>query len=203
MTHAVYLEKLKQSVLEFITDFSEQEALTALADFLPLFQMQKLNKSEFFIQAGDHAAHLAFIGQGVMRAFHTSPEGNEYTKTIFQEGQFVAPLAALTTGDVSPISLQALTPMELLVADYSMLNRLYRRHHCLEHMGRSVIQWEWVKKEIREIRLVTLSAEERYDIFLKEHTGLEHRIPWYYIASHLGITPVALSRIRARKKKRD
>ena len=63
-----------------------------------------------------------------------------------------------------------------------------------------VIQWEWVRKEIREIRLVTLSAEERYELFLNEYPGLEHRIPWYYIASFLGITPVALSRIRRKKR---
>ncbi|MCB1167087.1 MAG: Crp/Fnr family transcriptional regulator, partial [Leptospiraceae bacterium] len=143
---------------------------------------------------------LAYIGKGVMRAYHSSPNGSEYTKTIFLENEFIAPLAALTTGEGSPISLQALTDTELLVADYFELERLYRKHHCLEHMGRVIIQWEWVKKEVREIRLVTLSAEERYNLFLAEFPGLEHRIPWYYIASFLGITPVALSRIRGRKR---
>ena len=48
--------------------------------------------------------------------------------------------------------------------------------------------------------ILTLSAEERYELFLNEYPGLEHRIPWYYIASFLGITPVALSRIRRKKR---
>ncbi|MCP4400288.1 MAG: Crp/Fnr family transcriptional regulator, partial [bacterium] len=53
----------------------------------------------------------------------------------------------------------------------------------------------------REIRLVLTNAEERYKHFQQEHPGLESKIPQYHIASYLGITPVALSRIRSKLKK--
>ncbi|MNG38637.1 hypothetical protein D3C84_1264130 [compost metagenome] len=56
----------------------------------------------------------------------------------------------------------------------------------------------YVKKERREMQLLTLSAEDRYRSFLEEFGALEKKIPQYYIASYLGITPVALSRIRAK-----
>ena len=143
---------------------------------------------------------LGLIEDGIVRAYHSTPDGGEYTKTIFQEGHFLAPLASLTTKEPSPVGIQALTVVRLRVITYSDFERLNREHHCLEHFTRMVIQWEWVRKEIREIRLVTLSAEERYELFLNEYPGLEHRIPWYYIASFLGITPVALSRIRRKKR---
>jgi len=57
----------------------------------------------------------------------------------------------------------------------------------------------FIQKEKREIELVTLEAKERYQIFQKEHPGLDQQIPQYHIASYLGVSPTQLSRIRAQK----
>lgn len=193
--------RMKGFAQNFLEEFSEAETEAALESFLDLFHPQFLEKNSHFVLSGDVCTKLGFIEKGVIRAYHATEDGGEYTKTIFQEDHFVAPLASLTTGEPSPVGLQALTDVRIAVARYSDLERQNRRFHALEHFTRMVIQWEWVRKEIREIRLVTLSAEERYDLFLEEFQGLEHRIPWYCIASFLGITPVALSRIRGRKRK--
>ena len=42
------------------------------------------------------------------------------------------------------------------------------------------------------------TPEQRYRNLLKDHPEIIQRIPQHYIASYLGITPVSLSRIRAR-----
>ena len=54
------------------------------------------------------------------------------------------------------------------------------------------------KKEVREIQIVLNNATERYEFFRQEHPGLENKIPQYHIASYLGVTPIQLSRIRAK-----
>jgi hypothetical protein len=43
------------------------------------------------------------------------------------------------------------------------------------------------------------SAEERYQSLLNDYPDVIKRVPHKIIASFLGITPVSLSRIRARK----
>jgi CRP-like cAMP-binding protein len=63
-------------------------------------------------------------------------------------------------------------------------------------MARLLAEYLFIRKEKREIELVTLDARERYAIFRKEHPTLEQFIPQYHIASYLGITPTQLSRIR-------
>ncbi len=68
---------------------------------------------------------------------------------------------------------------------------------------------QWVGEEMmrhgsrrmqREASLLQASAEQRYRLFLAQRPGLAGRIAQHHIAAWLGITPVGLSRIRARMR---
>jgi CRP-like cAMP-binding protein len=63
---------------------------------------------------------------------------------------------------------------------------------------RVILEQVWIKKERHDIRMVTNDATTNYQIFKKEYPSLENEIAQYHIASYLGITPIQLSRIRAR-----
>lgn len=54
--------------------------------------------------------------------------------------------------------------------------------------------------ENADLLYLDINAETRYRNFLSKYPGLENRINQYHIASYLGITPVALSRIRKNRK---
>jgi CRP-like cAMP-binding protein len=54
----------------------------------------------------------------------------------------------------------------------------------------------------RFISNVSMSAEERYQIFLKKYPELPNRIPQQFIASYLGISAEFLSKIRSGKHKK-
>lgn len=56
----------------------------------------------------------------------------------------------------------------------------------------------YIKKETREAEFLLDDAETRYQRFQSSYPGLEERLTQYHVASYLGITPVALSRIRNR-----
>lgn len=55
--------------------------------------------------------------------------------------------------------------------------------------------------ELREKEFLLDPLEVRYLRLIREHPDLIDRIPQYHIASYLGVTDVALSRMR--KKMRD
>ncbi|MGH8078276.1 MAG: Crp/Fnr family transcriptional regulator, partial [Lysobacter sp.] len=68
---------------------------------------------------------------------------------------------------------------------------------------------EWIADEMmryssrrmqREASLLQSSAEARYLKFLSDRPGIADRVAQHHIAAWLGITPVGLSRIRARLK---
>lgn len=54
------------------------------------------------------------------------------------------------------------------------------------------------RHERREAELLACSTQDLYIQFVRNLPDLQDRIPQYHIASYLGITPVALSRYKAR-----
>ena len=168
-------------------------------DFINLFSYQSLRKNDYFVQEGQKINKLAFVGKGVLRAFYRTKEGVDYNKTFFVDNSFAISYAAVLQKSNSYLYFQALTDCDLLVCNYYDFALLFDKHRDLERLVRIVIELEWViKKEQRELRLVLTDAEERYKYFQNEYPGLENLIPQYHIASHLGITPIQLSRIRAK-----
>ena len=59
---------------------------------------------------------------------------------------------------------------------------------------------EFLRAEEKLIPLLFTTASERYRVLLERTPDLLQRIPLECLASYLGITPVSLSRIRAKLK---
>jgi CRP-like cAMP-binding protein len=95
-------------------------------------------------------------------------------------------------------SIQALEESHLLVCNLQPVVELFDQHRCWERLGRKLAEQLYIKKETREAEFLLDDAETRYNNFQRAYPGLEHRLAQYHVASYLGITPVALSRIRRR-----
>jgi len=134
----------------------------------------------------------------LFRLYYTTPDGSEYNKSFCSGNDFVASYGSLLTGTPASLSIQALTDSKLIVIPYAKFQMLYDRHACWERLGRLLVERLFVKKESRERDFLLLSAEARYLKFMESYGPLAANIPQYHIASYLGITPVALSRIRNR-----
>jgi CRP-like cAMP-binding protein len=63
-------------------------------------------------------------------------------------------------------------------------------------LARKILERLALKKERREASFLLLSARQRYEEFLLEFGGEAKEIPLKHVAMYLGITDVALSRIR-------
>jgi CRP-like cAMP-binding protein len=73
----------------------------------------------------------------------------------------------------------------------------------LELLARLVMEEELSIYQEIIASLITLSPQERYNKLIKKDPKLVQRIPQYYLATYLGITPESLSRIRKRIKEKD
>lgn len=161
-----------------------------------LFYEKALKKNEYFARAGEYAKEIAFLEEGIIRAYFSNDAGVEYNKHFFIGPCFTGAYASLITGKPNQIDQQALTDCRIWVADYSAFKKLFDQHPDIERAARMLAELFFVQKEQREIDIVLLTADKRYQIFRDTFPGLEEQIPQYHIASYLGITPTQLSRIR-------
>ncbi|MFF2889437.1 Crp/Fnr family transcriptional regulator [Paenibacillus sp. NPDC057967] len=157
-----------------------------------------LAKGEYWVRSGETSDSIGICIDGLFRIFYETPGGDEHNKSFCSRHDFIAPYGALLQRIPSYLSIQSLQESQILVFRYEQLAASYDRHPGWERFGRIVAEQLFVKKETRERELLLLTAEERYRLFLSQYGHLESEIPQYHIASYLGITPVALSRIRRR-----
>lgn len=183
---------------EYLLSFTPipERSLEAL---LNLFEPKKLEKNEFYAKEGKTAKKLAFILQGTMRAFYQDDNGEEFNKIFFQNPAIVGAYSSLITKDPTIINIQCLTDCDILEANFEDITDLYDQHRSIETLNRTIAEDFFVQKERREMSLIMYDASRRYEVFQQKFPELENSIPQYHIASYLGITPVQLSRIRAKK----
>lgn len=170
--------------------------------FLALFSTKILKKGDYFITEGETAKEIGFLKNGVIRAFYRNNEAIEYNKHFFINPCFIGGYASLITGMPNQIIQQALTDCNIQIAKFVDIQNLYQTHPDIERSARILAEQFFVQKEQREIEIVLLDAEKRYQIFQRDFPQLEQLIPQYHIASYLGITPTQLSRIRRKISKK-
>lgn len=170
-------------------------------NFTQLFQQKSLRKQEFFIQAGSTSIDLGFINSGLVCFFYENEHGIEFNKTFCQENQWIAAYSAYLTNTPARFNIQALENTHILTAKLADIVLLFDQHECWQKLGRLLAEQLYIKKEQREAEFLLDSALQRYKNFLHNHPQLEQRLPQYHIASYLGITAVALSRIKNKLKK--
>jgi len=102
------------------------------------------------------------------------------------------------TQQPSSYQLETITDTVLWSVSFNDLQIIYTDTAIGNTIGRLASEDLFIKKSKRELSLLTESAEERYLNLFTEQPHLLQLIPLKYIASYIGITPQALSRIRKR-----
>ena len=164
--------------------------------YMQLFSPHELAAGEFFVQAGTTADSIALVTSGALREYFVTRDGKEFIKAFVLPGQFTGSLFDLLSGEPSTANIQTLKPTQLWVAPYGKVRVLYDLYPEWERVGRLLTEDLFIKKARREYEFLTMDATERYLNLLAQQPDLEQHVPQYHIASYLGITPVALSRIR-------
>lgn len=162
-----------------------------------LIQIQRINKNEFLLKEGQVSKTLHFICKGAVIAYFSDEQANTYNKNIFLEHQFAGSTVSALLKIPSQFTLQAIEDSTIITINHEKYKELINQREDLKNFYIAYLEKNWViDKEQREISLVMETAGVRYLKMLAKHPGIDKRIPLQHIASHLGITPTQLSRIR-------
>lgn len=164
---------------------------------------RRLVKGRAFIEPGQPSVEAAIVVSGLFRFYYTDADGREATKAFRGPGEMLAAYAELLDKRPSRTTIEALEDSEILVVRHDRVTVLYKSHACWQELGRVIAEDHYRQRERREQELLLDSATKRYRSFLEEKPELAARLSQRLIASYLGITPVALSRISAASRRRS
>jgi CRP-like cAMP-binding protein len=162
----------------------------------------KLKKVEFkkrttILEIGKVENHLSFIEKGSVRLFIPKVD-NDLTFGFSFSGQFMSAYDSFLTQKPSTYQTETLTETVIWRLTFEDLQDIYKRTKIGHEIGRVTAENLFLSKIKREQSLLNETAEVRYLNLFNDQPHLIKEIPLKYLASYIGVTPQALSRIRKR-----
>lgn len=167
-----------------------------------LYFHAKLKKNTFpqkslLLREGQVENHLSFIETGTVRFFVPGAEDDRTFGFAFSDN-FVSAYDSFLARTPSVYHMEMLTPGILWRLTYDDLQDVYTNTGIGNQIGRLACEELFLQKSKRELSLLNETATQRYLNLIEEQPMLFQQVPLKYIASYIGITPQALSRIRKR-----
>ncbi|GAA4279383.1 Crp/Fnr family transcriptional regulator [Aquimarina mytili] len=159
-----------------------------------LHTVKNLNSGDLFLKFGKPCVEIGMLIKGIMRGFVYDNEGNEITTHFYQEGDMI--IGSFIPNTNVAMTVEALENCEISVANYSEVMSNVNKDKEITDVITKQFQKLNNQLQSRLVALLNLNSLEKYELFLKEYSSLINRIPHYYIANYLGITPTQLSRAR-------
>jgi signal-transduction protein with cAMP-binding, CBS, and nucleotidyltransferase domain len=163
---------------------------------------ESFNRGENILMEGEISRKIYFVCKGTVRAFCSDVNGDSYNKNLFLENDFAGSTVSAIQKKPSKFTLEALEESLLISINYHKYRELIYNNDDLKEFYIAYLERNWIiEKEQREVSLVLENATVRYLRFISLSPNIDKKIPLQHIASHLGITPTQLSRIRKNIKK--
>ncbi len=160
-------------------------------------------KGTVFLTQGESISRYYVVLEGWCGASKGNAEGQESVLQLFRRGDFLFESTSNAFVDISPINLQALTPVHLLTLAPSAVHAAEERSATFtaNMLTASVLRCQDLRDHIEQLTLHT--AEERVGRFLLQLRfntspgGKDIVLPFdkSLIAAYLGIKPETLSRV--------
>ncbi len=158
--------------------------------------LRHLKKREIWFQSGEIAEVMGFVLKGCIRTFYTDEKSHEHIVQFAFEDWWVGDLMSFVSQKPGVYSQEALEDTTLAIISKEDYERLLLDHPIFERFFRLLIQNAYVASQTRVISVMSKNAETRYNELIQKNPSIELRVAQHQIASFLGITPEALSRIK-------
>lgn len=166
-----------------------------LKEISSLFNLTTIMKGDYFLKTGKRSDKLSFIQSGFLRVFETTEE-KEITQWISSKGYFVVDLSSFVFDKPARWTIQALVDTKLYTITRDDYNRIGTLIPKWLHLEKLFLVRCFSMMEDRSFSHLSMTAEERYNLFYESHRELFNQVPLQYIASMLGMSPETFSRIR-------
>lgn len=165
-------------------------------EIISCFRKDTYKKKTLVMEAGEINTRHYYVEKGLLRMYIIDQNGKEFNILFASERQWIGDLG---TPAETPYFIETLEDSQVFSISEENFRLLYRKYIKLS----GYIRKSYVFLQRRFVSILSKTAEENYDDLVNEHPGLIERLPQYHISSYLGVTPVFLSKILAKKYKKD
>lgn len=190
-----FYNKAMQSVLTIIKEYT-QLSEGSWKELKEILSINKYSTGSLFSQLGKVPTKAFFLKEGYAKGYALTEKGNHYNRIIYRSNEFMAALSSLIQGEKANIALECLSDCTLIEVKWARFMELVETNPEIGLFYRKVLEESYIKSELINIELATLTASERYLALRKRCPDIEQHISQLNIASFIGISPVQLSRIR-------
>lgn len=194
---------IQNQLQDFIAYFSGNNTSIEIEDFNKFGlkgELKHYKTGQFLIDQGQLAPKIFFLLKGYVRYLSLSEDGKEFTQSFASSPGIAGSTRAMSQQTKSLFSIEALDDVLCLEFEWLPFFEIMKDQPGFLMAYNSLLENLFIKKEEREYAFVQQSAEQRYLNFLEENCQLRDKLPLKMVASHIGITPIALSRIRKKLK---
>lgn len=149
-----------------------------------------VKKGHFLQRSGEYNSKAYVVKSGLIRSYHIDEKGKEHIFMFGPEGWIISDY--LGTTEPSILFIDALEDSVVEVLEKKLegivtidVVKIFKRVGVLQN---------------RVLMLMSSSAIERYEHFIRTYPKIVQRVPQRMIASYLGITPEALSKVKRERK---
>lgn len=180
---------IKSSIPNFHIDDNE---LLVIAEY---FEEIELEKGEYFLKQGKVSGSMILL-EGNLRCYTFNENGDEVTTAFYGAPRLIFDVASFFQQKPSLENIIALTKVKGYFANYKTVDKIFHEHALWREFGRAMLAKEYILFKDRTMRLINLSAEERYAHLMQTNPEIFQIAQLKHIASFLNITDTSLSRIR-------
>ncbi|MCR9174151.1 MAG: Crp/Fnr family transcriptional regulator [bacterium] len=189
----VDIKKLQQ-----LYKFSKHLSLSDASELIKAAKTKTYQKKELIMSEGSLSNNVVFVREGLIRQYLLDKNGEERTFRLIPENYLMANVDLVLFEQPSRFYFEAYEKTKVFMVDYNVVMNIVQNNPKLQK-NHTMFSRRMMKEMHKRLELFVLSsAEERYLSFLEDYPHVANRVPDKYIASVLGMTPVTLSRIRAK-----
>ena len=185
---------LFESILK---DVGSDEARAELSQ-----QIQRITipKNTVAQRVGDSSVKAYYVKTGLLKSYTLDDKGKEHIYMFGPERWIVADMISQAMGGTSRLYIETIEESEVEVFPIKLMERYAELMTSREpsevaaELGKLTKRVAVLQKRVN--MLMSATAMERYLDFIETYPGIVQRVPQKMIASYLGITPEALSKIR-------
>lgn len=167
--------------------------------FISLAELKIIKKNSNLVEQDTDISCMYFVKSGCFITYFEDKTRYKHVVQFAVDGWWIGDLQSASKLIPSIYTIKALADSAVLKFHYIDLENLIEEIPAFQKYFRYLFQNALAAGQRRIVENISLSAELRYESFLKLYPKAELIIPQKFVASYLGITPEFFSKMKAKK----